>query len=65
VADLNWPDTTYNNDMASRRGSSSEKVDKCGECMKQATDNDKGIQCKMCENWHYVVCECISDEAYS
>ena len=33
--------------------------------MKQATDNDKGIQCKMCENWHYVVCECISDEAYS
>jgi hypothetical protein len=55
--------------MAGRKGSSTEvkeecSGERCGECKKMVSRNDKGITCELCETLFHCKCQDISAETY-
>lgn len=38
---------------------------KCGSCKVKVKKNDKALQCNLCDMWHHIICEDISEEVYS
>ena len=41
-----------------------DKVDKCKDCSKAVHDEDKAVQCEVCEGWFHCDCQEISDATY-
>jgi hypothetical protein len=55
--------------MAGRKGSTTEvkeegSGERCGECKKLVSRNDKGITCELCETLFHCKCQDISEEAF-
>jgi hypothetical protein len=56
--------------MAGRKGSTIEvkeegSGERCGECKKIVSRNDKGITCELCETLFHCKCQDISEEAFN
>lgn len=55
--------------MNTRRGSASQadtqsQAVQCGSCKKTVRDNQKSLQCGLCERWFHAPCQDVSDAAY-
>jgi hypothetical protein len=55
--------------MAGRKGSRTDgkeetSGDRCGECKKMVSRNDKGIMSELCETWFHCKCQEVSDDTY-
>ena len=37
----------------------------CGKCEKEVKENDRGVQCEICEKWNHIRCEGIGKDMYS
>ena len=40
------------------------KPEKCGTCDKTCKEDDKALQCELCDTWYHTSCEKISDDEY-
>lgn len=38
--------------------------DKCPQCNKDVSDSDKGLQCEICEDWHHIKCQSVTELEY-
>ena len=48
--------------VGSKKSVTSENV--CPDCTNQVRNSDKGLMCDVCENWHHIACQQISDAKY-